>query len=78
MFRNEKLEKRKNDFLEKMKIKYQDQYDFSNINYVNMHTDITYICNTTKKSFTDTPCSLLQRKIGTDTGTIHNLHKQKK
>lgn len=78
MFRNEKLEKRKNDFLEKIKIKYQDQYDFSNINYVNMHTNITYICNITKKSFTDTPWTLLQRKIGTDTGTIHNLHKQKK
>jgi len=62
MFRNEKLEKRKNDFLEKMTIKYQDQYDFSNINYVNMHTNITYICNTTKKSFTDTPWSLLQRR----------------
>lgn len=78
MFRNKKLEDRKKDFLEKIQIKYQDQYDLSNINYVNMHTNITYTCNITKKSFTDTPWTLLKRKIGTDTCTLHNLHKQKK
>lgn len=43
------------EFIEKAKKKHNDKYDYSKVNYVNNHTQITIICNKCKREFKITP-----------------------
>ena len=63
MYRNISLQDRKKNFLEKMNEKYGNLYNFDNINYINSHTEIEYICNETNQLLKNTPWNLIQRKL---------------
>lgn len=53
-------EENKIKFIEKGKEKYKNQFDYSNVEYVNSKTKINIICNRCQNNFLITPSNFLQ------------------
>ena len=53
-------EENKIKFIEKGKKKYKNQFDYSNVEYVNSKTKINIICNRCQNNFLITPSNFLQ------------------
>lgn len=57
----ERLE-RKEKFIEKAKLKYGNKFDYSKVKYINSIIEVTIICNSHKKEFSQKPVKHLQNK----------------